>query len=44
MQSIPIFLDITKVADFQLKNADVSGTKVMCCVIYAFFGSHLGKV
>ena len=37
MQSISIFLDITKVADFCWKNADVSRTQKVCHVIYRLF-------
>ena len=44
MESISVFLDIAKFADFRLKNADVSRTQGMCHVIYTFFGSSLGKV
>ena len=44
MQSISVFLDITKFADFRLKNADVSRTEVLHHVIHIFFGSSLGKV
>ena len=44
MQSISVFLDITKVADFQRKNANVNRTLGICHVIYLFFGSFLGKV
>ena len=44
MQSIPVFLDITKFADFQCNNADVSRTQRVCHVIYRFFGSSLGRV
>ena len=44
MQSIFVFLDITKVADFWWKNADVSRTQELCRVIYIFFGSSLGRV
>ena len=44
MQYISVFLDITKIADFLVKNADVSRTPVVCNVIYIFFGSSLGKV
>ena len=33
MQSIPVFLDITKFADFRRKNADVSKTQGRCHVI-----------
>ena len=32
-----VFLDITKVADFQWKNADVSRTQGVCHVIYIFW-------
>ena len=44
MQSIAVFLDIEKLADFQWKNADVNRTQVVCHVIYVFSGSSLGKV
>ena len=44
MKSLSVFLDITKVADFQWENADVSRTQGVCHVIYIFFGSSLGKV
>ena len=44
MQSISVFPDITKVADFRRKNADVNRTQGVCHVIYIFFGSFLGKV
>ena len=44
MQPISIFLDIEKVADLRLKNADVSRTEGLRHVIYIFFGSFLGKV
>ena len=44
MQSISVSLDKTKVADFRLKNADISRTQVVFHVIYIFFGSSLGKV
>ena len=37
MQSISAFLDITKCADFQSKNADVSRTQGVCHVIDYFF-------
>ena len=36
--------DITKVADFQWKNDDVSRTQEVCYVIDMFFGSSSGKV
>ena len=41
MQSIPVFPDILKIADFRRKEADVSRTQGVCHVIY---GSPLGKV
>ena len=44
MQSISVFPDIVKFADFWWKNVDVSRTQVVCHVIYVFFGSSLGKV
>ena len=44
MQSLPVFFDILKVADFWLIKADVSRTQEVCHVIYVFFGSFLGKV
>ena len=44
MQFISVFLDITKDADFRLKNTDVSRTQGVYHVIYIFFGSSLGKV
>ena len=44
MQSTSVFLDITKFADFQWKNADVSRTYEVYHVIHIFFGSFLGKV
>ena len=37
MQSVPLFPDITKIADFRWKDADFSKTKGVCHVIYAFF-------
>ena len=36
--------DITKIAEFRWKNADISRTQGMCHVIYVFFESSLGKV
>ena len=39
MQSIPVFLDITKVADFRWKNGVVSRTHGVCHMIYIFLGS-----
>ena len=44
MPSKSVFLDITKIADFRWKNADVTRTPGVCHVIYMFFGSNLGKV
>ena len=44
MQSISVFLDITKFADFNWKNADVSRSQGVCHVIHIFFGSSLGKI
>ena len=36
MQSISVFLDVTKFADFWWKRADVSRTQMMYHVIYIF--------
>ena len=36
MQSISVFLDITKFSDFWWKNADVSRAQVVCHVIQIF--------
>ena len=44
MESISVFLDITKVANFRRKNADASKTQRVGHVIHIFFGSSLGKV
>ena len=44
IQSILVFLDITKVADFWLKNVDASRTQGLCHMIYMFLGSSLGKL
>ena len=44
MQSISVFLDITKFADLKRKNTDVRRTQGVCHVIHIFFGSSLGKV
>ena len=38
MQSISVFADITKFADFGSKNADVNRSQWVCHVIYVFFG------
>ena len=38
MQSIPVFLDITKVVlDFLWNNADICSTQRLCHVIFFFF-------
>ena len=39
-----IFLDVTKVADFLWKNANISRNQGVCHVIYIIFGSSLPKV
>ena len=44
MQSISVFLDIAKFADFLWKNADFSRTQGVCLVIHIFFGTSLVKV
>ena len=44
MQSMSVFLDITKFAGFRWKNADVSRTHDLCHVIYILFGASLDKV
>ena len=44
MQSISVFLDITKFVDFWGKSADVSITQGVCHVIDIFVGFSLGKV
>ena len=44
MESVPVFLNITKVADFCSKNAEINRTQGACHGIYIFFGSSLGKV
>ena len=36
--------DITKIADFRWKSADVSRIQEVYHMIYVFFGSSLGKV
>ena len=43
-QSLPVFLDVAKFADFWYKNADASRTQGNCHVIYIFCGSSLGEV
>ena len=37
MQSIYVSLDTAKLADFQIKNADVSRTQGVCHVIHIFW-------
>ena len=44
MQSISVFLDIAKFADFQWKIADVRRTEGACHVICIYFASSLGRV
>ena len=44
MQSISVFLDIAKFADFRLINTDVNKIQGVYRVIYIVFGSSLGKV
>ena len=44
MQSISLFTDIAKLANFRRKNADFSRTLGVCHVVYIYFGSSLGKV
>ena len=44
MQSVSVFLDMTRFANFQWKNADVGRTQGVCHVIHIFFGFSLGKV
>ena len=44
MESISVFSDIGKFADFRWENADVNRTQGVCQVIHIFFGSSLGKL
>ena len=44
MQSIAVFFDIAKFADFWWRNAVANRTQGVCHVIQTFFGSSLGKV
>ena len=44
MESISVFFDVAKFADFWLKNADVSRTQGVSHVIHIVFGTSLGKV
>ena len=41
MQSISVFLEIAKFADFQWRYPDVSRTQEMCHMIHIFFGFSL---
>ena len=41
MQFVSVFLDATKAADFQGKNAGVSRAQRICHVIFIFLGSSL---
>ena len=43
MQSISVFRDTAKLADFRWENADISRTQEVYHVIYIFPGSSLGK-
>ena len=42
--TISVFLDKMRFADFRWKNADASRTQGLCHVIHIFFESSLGKV
>ena len=44
MQSISVFLDIAKFANFWWENADVNRIQVACHVIRIIFGSSLGNI
>ena len=44
MESISVFLDIAKLADFWRKNADVSRIQEVFHVIHIVLGTSLGKV
>ena len=44
MQSVSVFPDIAKFADFRGKNANVRETERVCHAIHIFLGSYLGKV
>ena len=44
MESLSVFLDVTKLADFRRKNADVGKNQGVCHVIYIIFASSSGKV
>ena len=40
MQSMSVFLDMTKITDFRWKNADVSRTQGVGQMIYIFLDLH----
>ena len=44
MQSTSVFFDITKIADYRWKNAEVSRTQGVCHVIYMLFRCSLGSL
>ena len=44
MQSISVFVDITKLNDLRFKNANVSGTQEVSHVVYMFLKSSLGTL
>ena len=44
MQSMSVFLDMTKIGNFCWKNADISRNQGLCHVTYMIFGSCLGNV
>ena len=44
MQSISVFLEMAKFADFWQKKDDFSRIQGVCHVIHTIFGSSLGKV
>ena len=44
MQSITVFFDIAKFADFHLENFDVRRIQGVYHVIHTIFGSTFGKV
>ena len=41
---MPVFLDVTKLADFGYKKANVNRTHGVCYVIPIFFGSTSGNI
>ena len=44
MEFVSAFFDISKFADFQLENGDVSRTQEVRCVVHLFLKLYLGKV